>query len=531
MLCGDIVRRSANRFPDKTAVIWEDTALTYQELDSAANRFAHALHSNGIHKGDHVAIISRNRTEYAIVFFGSAKAGTVLVNIPVQYTSEQFSFALQKADVKMLFIEDLFEPTVKNILGGVPTLAETIVIGRQGSSDYVAFDDFLTHADSDAEPEIDISEDDPFCMTFTGGTTGAPKGVLATHRNRDTTAHTVLVEERLEDIDVVAIVTPMFHVAALNIMFQPAMLAGATCVLQSKWDVETFAKNVKNHGITAGFIVPTQGIHIVSDEAVDIADLETLRKISFAGAPMPDWVQRSLMENLPKLRITQIYGQSEVGVIAALPHRYLPEKLGSVGRQAYNTDIALLDTNGNHVKPGEVGELCSRGANVMREYYNNPEETARFFKKGWGWTGDLGRMDEEGFIYLIDRSKDMLISGGENIYPKEIENAIFLHEHVADCAVIGIPDEKWGEAPVAYVIPHSGVDLTAEELIEHCNKKLSRFKVPHLVLIVDSLPKTSMGKVQKHNLRAQYLEDFGGMAPLLAGQAEARGQTSTWEDN
>src|SRR5699024_5275729 len=166
-------------------------------------------------------------------FFGSAKAGTVLVNIPVQYTPEQFSFALQKAAVKMLFVEDLFGPAVKPILNAVPPLAETVVIGRQQSSDYVVFDGFLTQACSDAEPEIDLSEDDPFCMTFTGGTTGAPKGVLATHRNRDTTAHTVLVEERLEDTDVVAIVTPMFHVAALNIMFQPAMLAGATCVLPS----------------------------------------------------------------------------------------------------------------------------------------------------------------------------------------------------------------------------------------------------------------------------------------------------------
>lgn len=527
MLTGDIIRRSAERFPKKPAIIWNDQKITFQELDLEANRFAQALTASGLRKGDHIAIVSRNRTEYAIAFFGSAKAGTVLVNISVQYTSDQFAYSLDKADVKCLFVEDVFlDVTAK----ARDAIAQNVVIGAEGGSGdgVVSFADFLTRAETAEDPMVEMHEDDPFCMTFTGGTTGMPKGVLASHRNRVTTAHTVAFEEGLEDTDVVAIVTPLFHVAALNIMFQPAMLVGATCVFQTKWNVTEFVNSVKANGITAGFMVPTQAQMLVTDESVDFSDIASFRKVSFAGAPMPDWTQRELMEKLPNLRITQIYGQSEVGVVCSLPHRFLPEKLGSVGRQVYNVEIAVLDENGAPVKVGQIGELCSRGDNVMLEYYNDAEETQKFFRGGWGWTGDLAKMDEDGFIFLVDRSKDMLISGGENVYPKEIENAVQLHAAVAECAVIGVPDEKWGEAPVAYVIPRKGMSVSADELLELCSQTLTKFKVPHLVLVVDELPMTAMGKVQKHVLRAQYLEQFGGMEPLLVGQGQADGPVQTW---
>lgn len=524
MLTGDILRRSADRFPNKAAVIWQDKRFTYAELNAEANKFASALKAKGLSPGDHIGIVSRNRIEYAVAFFGSAKAGTVLVNISTQYTPEQFTYALQKADVRFLFVEDIFvEPTAAAREG----MLGYSVIGKADEPSN-SFDSFIALATSSEEPDVEISEDDPFNMTFTGGTTGMPKGVLASHRNRVITAHTVAMEERLEDTDVVGIVTPMFHVAALNIMFQPAILVGATCVLQTKWSVEEYVENVVKHSITAVFMVPTQAGMLVSDESVNFDDLATFKKVSFAGAPMPNWVQERLMEKLPELRITQIYGQSEVGVITALPHRFLPEKLGSVGRQAYNVDIALLNADGEPVAPGEIGELCSRGDNVMLGYYNDPDESAKFFRNGWGWTGDLGVMDEEGFVSLVDRSKDMLISGGENVYPKEIENAIQRHPAISDCAVIGVPHEKWGEVPIAYLILRADQTVSPEEIIEHSRKHLTRFKVPHQAFVVDSLPMTAMGKVQKHVLRAEYLETFGGMAPLLAGQADPDGPEHAW---
>ena len=286
-------------------------------------------------------------------------------------------------------------------------------------------------------------------MTYTGGTTGRPKGVLCNHRAREVTAHTVAFEEALDERDVVAIVTPLFHVAALNIMFQPAMLVGATCTFVTPWSAEKFMDTVARDKVTANFMVPTQANQLVSHPQFDAVKLATWRKVSFAGAPMPDWVQVELKKRLPDLRLTQIYGQSEMGVLTSLPDWYLPEKLGAVGRQAFNVDVGLFSASGQPVGPGVLGEIGSRGDNLMMEYYNEPEQTAGFFKlgNGWGLTGDVGIMDADGFISLVDRAKDMLISGGENVYPKEIEDVLYRLDAVSECAVFGVPDDKWGELP------------------------------------------------------------------------------------
>ncbi|MEM8689791.1 MAG: AMP-binding protein, partial [Pseudomonadota bacterium] len=218
------------------------------------------------------------------------------------------------------------------------------------------------------------------------------------------------------------------------------------------------------------------------------------------------WVQVELMKRLPDLALTQIYGQSEMGVIAALRHWYLPAKLGSVGRQPYNVDTRVVDQDGNDVTPGEIGEIVTRGDNVMLEYYGEPEQTKAFFKlgDGWGWSGDVGTIDEEGFITLIDRSKDMIISGGENIYPKEIEEVIYELGPVAECAVFGIPHDKWGEVPAAYVMVKPGEAVSDEEIIRHCEHKLAPFKRPQLVEFVDDFPRTPIGKIQKNILKEEF---------------------------
>jgi acyl-CoA synthetase (AMP-forming)/AMP-acid ligase II len=502
MLTGDMLRRSAERFPHKPAILWEGTSLSYCDLDNAANRLANALIGSGIAKGAKVGIISRNRTEYGIAFFGVARSGAVIVNVSVLYAPDELAYVLDKADVELLFYEDIFAEKVEAVRDRLPKLRWTIRIGSDGD-EFRAF-----YADAPAgTPDVDMHEDDPFCMTYTGGTTGRPKGVLCSHRNRVITAHTVMVEEAIDERDVVGIVTPLFHVAALNIMFQPAVLAGATCTFLSKWNPADFAAMAKSTRMTAAFMVPTQVSMVVSDPQFDPANFATWRKLSFAGAPMPDWVQREMLKVLPEVKMTQIYGQSEMGVLTSLRHWYLPEKLGSIGRQAYNVDVAVIDTEGRHVAPGEIGEIVSRGHNVMIEYYNEPEQTAALWKHGWAHTGDVGTIDEDGFITLVDRSKDMIISGGENVYPKEIENAVYEHEAVAECAVFGIPDDKWGEVPAVYVSLKADATVTEEELVEHCAERLARFKRPRVVKFVEEFPKTPIGKIQKNILREPYWKD------------------------
>ncbi|MCL4067426.1 AMP-binding protein [Pseudomonas sp. GX19020] len=502
MLTGDMLRRSAERFPEKRAILWQDRSISYGDLDREASRFAHALLGLGLGKGGKVGILSRNRIEYGSVFFGTARTGGVIVNISVLYAAEELAYVLDKADVEILVYEDVFAARVAEAAQSLPKIRHLISLGtaQPGAHDFQA----LIADQPDHVPEVEIHEDDPFCMTYTGGTTGRPKGVLASHRNRVTTAHTVMHHENIQERDVVGIVTPLFHVAALNIMFQPAVLAGATCTFLTKWDVQDFAHMAQRTGMTACFMVPTQVAMVVSDPNFQASNYVQWEKLAFAGAPMPDWVQRDLMEKLPAIRLTQIYGQSEVGVITTLGHWHLPERLGSIGQQAYNVDLAVVDPDGNAVAPGVIGELVSRGANVMLEYYNEPEQTAKFFRHGWGWTGDLAVMDEAGFVTLVDRSKDMIISGGENIYPKEIENAIFGLDAVAECAVFGIPDDKWGEVPAAYILLKAGSVLETETVVAHCEKTLARFKRPRIVTFVESFPKTPIGKIQKNLLREPF---------------------------
>ena len=532
MLTGDMLRRSAARLPGKTAVRRDAIALTYAELDARASQLAHALLALGLKQAAKIAIISRNLPEYAIAFFGVARAGCVLVNVSVLYAPDELAWVLNQADVEVLLFDALFAEKVAAVAPRCPAIATFVRIDSPESLGASAsqatwpqdrpaprlFEAYIGEKPATI-PAITIDERDPFCMTYTGGTTGRPKGVLCSHRARALTAHTVVVEEALDERDVVAITTPLFHVAALNIMFQPAMLVGATCTLVTPWSPEKFIDTCARDGVTAAFMVPTQANALTASLAFDAtrrdatrfdaARLATWKKLSFAGAPMPDWVQIELRKRLPQLQLTQIYGQSEMGVLTSLRDWYLPEKLGSIGRAAYNVDVGLFDLHGDAVAPGAIGEIASRGDNLMLEYYNEPEQTAAFYKypdklPGWGFTGDVGTIDADGFITLLDRAKDMLISGGENVYPKEIEDVIYALPEVAECAVFGIPDEKFGELPAAYIALKSGAMLSEAAVIAQCEAKLARHKRPRLVKFVSEFPKTPIGKIQKNLLKEPY---------------------------
>ncbi len=510
MLTGDMLRRSAQRFPDKAAIIYRGpdrrACVSYRALDESANSLARALLALGLDKGSKVAMLSRNLPEYGSVFFGVARTGYVLNNVSVLYAPEELGWVLNKSDTQVLIFDAQFADKVAAVQKECPQIRHFISIGEQQAvANAVTFSGFIEgHEGTCAGVQLD--ERDAFCMTYTGGTTGRPKGVMMNHRARDITAHTVALEERLTDSDVVAIVTPLFHVAALNIMFQPAMLVGATTVFVTPWSADGFMAAVEAEQVSAAFMVPTQANTLSTHPELESRKLASWNKLAFAGAPMPDWVQKELMRRLPDLRLTQIYGQSEMGVIAALPPAYLPEKLGSVGRQPYNVDVAILRPDGSPAAVGEMGEVASRGENVMMGYCNEPEQTAQFFKlgNGWGLTGDVGVMDADGFITLIDRAKDMLISGGENVYPKEIEQVIYQLPEVAECAVFGIPDDKWGEVPAAYLLLKDGCTLDEATVVAQCEAKLARLKRPRLVKFVDSFPKTPIGKIQKNLLKEPY---------------------------
>jgi fatty-acyl-CoA synthase len=452
-----------------------------------------------------VAMLARNLPEYGTVFFGVARSGLLLNNISVLYAPDELAWVLNKSKTEVLILDVAFADKVEAVRRQCPDIRTFISIGESGLPQVTPLRRFIDGCSTEA-PDVALDERDAFCMTYTGGTTGRPKGVLMNHRARAITAHTVVVEERLGAEDVVGIVTPLFHVAALNIMFQPAVLVGATSVFVSPWSADAWLDAVEQEKITAAFMVPTQANALVNHPALDRRNLASWTKLSFAGAPMPDWVQQELMKKLPGLKLTQIYGQSEMGVIAALPPACLPQKLGSVGRQPYNVDVAVLRPDGTRTAPGEMGEVASRGDNLMMCYFDEPQQTADFFKlgNGWGLSGDVGTVDADGFITLVDRAKDMLISGGENVYPKEIENVLYQLPQVAECAVFGIPDDKWGEVPAAYILLKPGTTLAEAEVVAQCEAKLARLKRPRLVKFVDGFPKTPIGKIQKNLLKEPY---------------------------
>ena len=500
MLTGEMLAASARRHPDRLAAAGEGARLSFRDLDRRANRVANALRAALPGKGRHAGILSRNIPDYAAVHFGAARSGHVLVHVSTRYAAKELAYVLDNADVEFLIVEPQFLVLLEPLRASLPKLLSVVALGPD-------FERWLEGA-SDAPPSATLNESQPVGMTYTGGTTGFPKGVLVSHAARALTARSAAAECRLSESDIICVATPLFHVAGLYVLFQPAVLAGAGSVLLAQWSPEAFVAAVAAEGVTMSFLVPSQVNQLLRWPGFPAAKprLKTLRRLSFAGAPMPDALQRELMAELPSLELIQNYGQSETGSLTWLPVEEARSKIGSVGRQGQGIVIDIFDPTGRPVGPGNVGEIVTRGANTMLGYYKKPDETRDFFKTGggWGWTGDLGYRDAEGYVYLVDRSKDMIISGGENVFPKEIENAIHDIPGVAECAVFGVPHDDWGEVPKAYVVLKPGARLSEDEIVAHCERTLARFKRPRAVAFVEDFPRTAIGKIQKNLLREPY---------------------------
>ena len=514
LLSGDILRLSARSYPRKTALICGERRMSYAELDASANRFANAVIGLGLAKGDRLAVMCANIPEYGIVHFGAARTGCVQVHMSGMYGPDEITQILNQTRARLIVVEDEFEDKIASVRDRLEHLEHVIVVGPPQAKNARAFDAFIAEA-ADTAPDVDIAETDPLGMTFTGGTTGLPKGAVVSHRARYVSAYTVIIEHELTGNDVVAAATPLYHAVGLLIWFQAAMLAGCTTVLMRRWDAAEFVESCGRHGITAVMTVPVQLNGVLSARHFDADKLKTLRKIGCGGADVPAEVIADGRAKLPGVRLIDHYGQSETGVLAVLKPWHPAEKNGTIGLPALGVDLRVLKPDGAEAAPGEIGEIVVSGAFMFDGYFENPDETAAYFRGGdrWGWTGDLATIDEDGFITLAGRSKDMIVSGGVNIYPREVEMVLEQHEAVADCTVFGVPDEKWGEALVALVVPrdNSGIarDALPDALIEYCGLRLARFKSPRDVRVVDEIPKTPAGKIQKPLLRDAYLDEIG----------------------
>ena len=506
MLTGDILRLSARRHPSKTALICEDRRMSYGELEAMCNRFANAVLALGFAKGETVAVMCPNIIEYGIVHFGNARTGCQSVHLSITYGTDELAHILNQTRARLLVVDHVSQASIEAVRDRLDYLERIVVVGEPEIADAVTFDQFLTHS-ADEPPDASISETDALGMTFTGGTTGLPKGAVVSHRARYVSACAVVMEHEFAGEDVVAVVTPLFHAVGLMIWFQAAVLAGCTCVLRPRWDPARFVEECARHRITAAFLVPVQLRDILGDEYFDADKLATLRKVGSGGAPVPGDMISEGRDRLAGVRLVDHYGQSETGPLTILKPWHPAEKNDSIGLPALGVDLKVVDAAGNEVAPGDIGEIIVAGEFMFEGYFENPEETALYFRSddGWGWTGDLATVDEDGFIWLAGRSKDMIVSGGVNVYPREVEIVLEDHEGVADCTVFGVPDETWGEALIAYVVLCADYSETPETLIKYCGSRLARLKRPRELVFVDEIPKTSAGKVQKPRLRDEYL--------------------------
>lgn len=508
MLVGDFLHNAAKRVPDHQALVGRNERLTYAEFEARANRLANALIDLRLEKGARVAILSTNCPEYAIAYFAIANTPYVSAHCSTRSTPGELVYVLNRIGADVLLLEAKFTTAIEQVLPLLERPLRLIMLDQRRNPDSATYIEDFVRGYSEDIPEAIPDKDDGLAITLTGGTTGLPKAVLVSHKARCASAIAAAEGLGLDESDIVIASTPLFHTAGLFVWFGAAVLLGATVVLPETWDPLEFMRIVQAEHVTAALLVPSQLNDLTTHPEFSAEKLRTLRNIGYAGSPMSRALLDRVRAKLPDVAFTENYGQSEACPITIRTDEHGEGKLATVGKVSCNAELGIVDKEGNLLPAGETGEVVTRGEQLFDEYFNDPEETAKAFSLPDGWlsTGDVGFVDEDGFLNLVDRSKDMLVSGAENVYPAEIENALYQHDAVSECAVFGVPDERWGEVPAAHVVLAPGASVSEDELIDFCAAKIARFKRPRMIKFVESLPKTPVGKIRKNELRSPYWE-------------------------
>ncbi len=507
------VRRHAFMTPDKPALKFLGQVTTWKELDERTQAFAAALHRRGVKFGDRVMMVLLNRSEYVEAVLGANLIGAIPVPVNIRMSPAEISFLVTDSGARTIVTETMLAPLADAVSASTGAIDNTIVVGDTTNEAHLRYEDLIAEGSADL-PEVDVPEESVALIMYTSGTTGKPKGAMLTHTNLQAQAVTCLQALQTSRDEIGACVAPMFHIAGLGAM-TPLFYMGALSVIHplGAFDPDDMLDILEQEGTTSIFLVPAQWQAVCAAQQARPRDLK-LRVISWGAAPASDTVLRAMNETFPDAINVAVFGQTEMSPITCvLEGKDALRKLGSIGKVVPCVTARVVDPEMNDVKPGEVGEIVYRGPNMMKGYWQNAQGTADAFHGGWFHSGDLVRQDDEGFLYVVDRAKDMIISGGENIYCAEVENALFGHEKIAEAAIIGRAHEKWGEVPVAVVVLAAGVDdLTLEELEPYLNENLARFKHPKDLVIVEELPRNAGGKVVKPTLRSAYGSKDAGLA-------------------
>ncbi|MFJ8357744.1 o-succinylbenzoate--CoA ligase [Streptomyces sp. NPDC093984] len=486
--------RRARKTPHRTALIHGDRSVTYAELHERTTRLAHALRARGVRRGDRIAYLGPNHPAYLETLFAAGTLGAVFVPLNTRLAGPEIAYQLADSGAKAL----VYAPSLAALVAGLPGSTDVRAYVEVGT-DY----EELLAAASDEPIDQPVALDDTCIIMYTSGTTGRPKGAMLTHGNLVWNAFNVLVDHDLIADERALVSAPLFHTAGLNMLTLPVLLKGGTCVLVESFDPEATFDLLERHRITFMFGVPTMFDQVARHPRWDRADLSSLRILTCGGSPVPTPLIAKYQER--GLTFLQGYGMTEAAPgTLFLDAEHAVSKAGSAGVPHFFSDVRVVRPDLAPVDVGETGEVVVRGPHVMPGYWGLPEETAAVFADGWFRSGDAARVDEDGYVYIVDRIKDMIISGGENIYPAEIEDQLLAHPDIVECAVIGVPDEKWGEVPRAVVVPREGATLDPDEVIASLSGQLAKYKIPKSVVVADALPRTASGKLLKSRVRSRY---------------------------
>jgi fatty-acyl-CoA synthase len=499
---GDLLHRTARRYPGKIAVVSGEVRFTYAEFDAAVNRAANALAGRGLAKGDRLALLSHNCWQYAVLAFATAKLGVVLVPVNFMLGADEIAYILGHSGASGIVAEGALVPVAEKALAAAGV--EGGVRGRIGDGPAGWEDvDAWCRDGSAAAPDVAVGDDDPLRLMYTSGTESRPKGVMLTSRSLISQYVSCVVDGEMSADDVEVHALPMYHCAQLDCFFSVDVYLGATSVILPGPDPALLLETIEREKATKLFCPPTVWISLLRHPDFDRRDLSSLRKGYYGASAMPVEVLRELLRRLPDVRLWNFYGQTEMAPLATIlrPDEQL-EWAGSAGRAAINVETMLVDDDGRPVRAGEVGEIVHRSPHAALGYYNDEAKTEEAFRGGWFHSGDLGIMTEDGYLSVVDRKKDMIKTGGENVASREVEEAIYELDGVAEVAVFGIAHPRWIEAVTAVVVPKPGVALAADDVHAHVRERLAGYKRPKYVVLAESLPKNPSGKILKRELRS-----------------------------
>jgi fatty-acyl-CoA synthase len=502
---GDLLHRTGRRYPDKLAVVAGDRRVTYREFDVAVNRAAHALTARGLGKGDRLALLSHNSWQFAVLAFATARLGVVLVPVNFMLGPDEIAYILQHSGAAGMVAEDALVPTAEKALatagvtGGVRGWIP--LSGAAPTDGWEDVDGWWQDGPTEA-PDVPVGDDDPLRLMYTSGTESRPKGVMLSSRSLIAQYVGCAIDGGMSPEDVELHSLPMYHCAQLDCFFSVDVYLGATSIILPGPDAAAILTTIARERVTKLFCPPTVWISLLRHPDFDTTDLSSLRKGYYGASAMPVEVLRELQRRLPDVQFWNFYGQTEMAPLATIlrPHEQLP-RAGSAGRASLNVETMLVDDDGNPVPPGTVGEIVHRSPHAALGYYNDEEKTAEAFAGGWFHSGDLGVMTDDGYLSVVDRKKDMIKTGGENVASREIEEAIYALDGVAEVAVFGIRHPHWIEAVTAVVVPKPGAALTTDDVTAHARATLAGYKRPKYVVLADGLPKNPSGKILKRELR------------------------------